>query len=98
MTLVDPDQGLGSFGQDPSKVALVAQTTLGMYEWQGVLDEAADRYPDLRTARRSDLCYATTNRQSAIGELAERSRHDAGGRLRELIEHPGPGAGRPQGG
>jgi 4-hydroxy-3-methylbut-2-enyl diphosphate reductase len=72
--LVDPRTGLGDFSaHDESKVALLAQTTLGLYEWQDVLEEATDRFPALWTARRSDLCYATTNRQSAIQELAERS-------------------------
>lgn len=74
VTLVDPEQGLGSFlARDPSKVALLAQTTLGLHEWEGVLDAAADRYPELTTARRSDLCYATTNRQSAITQLAKQA-------------------------
>lgn len=74
VTLVDPEQGLGSFtAKDPSKVALLAQTTLGIYEWEGVLSDASSRYPDLTTARRSDLCYATTNRQSAIRELASQA-------------------------
>jgi 4-hydroxy-3-methylbut-2-enyl diphosphate reductase len=72
--LVDPRIGLDSFStDDDSKVALLAQTTLGLYEWEGVLSDAKDRFPDLWTARKSDLCYATTNRQSAIQELAERS-------------------------
>ncbi len=71
VTLVDPKDGLGSFAAaDPARVALLAQTTLGMYEWEGVLEDAATRYPGLKTARRSDLCYATTNRQTAIRELA----------------------------
>jgi 4-hydroxy-3-methylbut-2-enyl diphosphate reductase len=70
--LVDPRVGLGSFAAgDDTKVALLAQTTLGLYEWEGVLAAAADRYPDLWTARKSDLCYATTNRQRAIQLLAE---------------------------
>jgi 4-hydroxy-3-methylbut-2-enyl diphosphate reductase len=73
VTLVDPGSGLDVFRPDPAApVALLAQTTLGMYEWSGILDEASDRYPDLWTARRSDLCYATTNRQTAVGILSER--------------------------
>jgi len=52
---------------------LVAQTTLGLYEWEGVLEDAQRRYPELATARRSDLCYATTNRQTAIKQLADRA-------------------------
>ena len=70
--LVDPRVGLGAFAaSDDAKVALLAQTTLGLYEWEGVLDSATDRYPQLWTARKSDLCYATTNRQLAIQKLAE---------------------------
>ncbi|MCJ7726992.1 MAG: 4-hydroxy-3-methylbut-2-enyl diphosphate reductase [Acidimicrobiia bacterium] len=74
VTLIDPSVGLEHFGADGSApVALVAQTTLGLYEWQGVLEEASERFPDLWTARKSDLCYATTNRQSAVEILARRS-------------------------
>jgi 4-hydroxy-3-methylbut-2-enyl diphosphate reductase len=56
---------------DASKVALLAQTTLGLYEWEGILDEAQRRFPEVRTARKTDLCYATTNRQQAIQRIAE---------------------------
>lgn len=71
ITLVEPEWGLDRFQpSDPSKVALVAQTTLGVYEWEGVLDAAKERFPDLWTARRGDLCYATTNRQAAVRTLA----------------------------
>jgi 4-hydroxy-3-methylbut-2-enyl diphosphate reductase len=70
--LVDPTDGLGGFSPtDDARVALLAQTTLGVYEWEDVLDEAQERYPDLQTARKSDLCYATTNRQTAVRRLAE---------------------------
>ncbi len=70
--LVDPRVGLETFAaSDEGKVALLAQTTLGLYEWEGVLDSATERYPGLWTARKSDLCYATTNRQRAIQKLAE---------------------------
>jgi len=74
VTLVDPERGMGDFTPaDPSRVALVAQTTLGMFEWESVLDDASARFPELWTARRSDLCYATTNRREAVLELAKAS-------------------------
>ncbi len=72
ITLVEPESGLSGFvPRDPSKVALLAQTTLGVFEWEQVLAEAQESFPDLRTARKSDLCYATTNRQQAVEQLSE---------------------------
>jgi 4-hydroxy-3-methylbut-2-enyl diphosphate reductase len=72
IALVQPETGLAGFDPaDPAKVALLAQTTLGIHEWRAVLDEAGDRYPELWTARKSDLCYATTNRQEAVQQLSE---------------------------
>jgi 4-hydroxy-3-methylbut-2-enyl diphosphate reductase len=72
VTLVDPDHGLADFAAaDPNKVALLAQTTLGQFEWQGVLDDAQNQYADVHTSRKSDLCYATTNRQRAVEILSK---------------------------
>lgn len=72
ITLVEPETGLGEFSAvDPDKVALVAQTTLGLHEWREVMDAASARFPELRTARKSDLCYATTNRQEAVKQLSD---------------------------
>jgi 4-hydroxy-3-methylbut-2-enyl diphosphate reductase len=53
-------------------VALLAQTTLSHRDWAAVAERAAERYPDLWRPGRSDLCFATTNRQSALGAIAGR--------------------------
>ena len=53
-------------------VAILAQTTLSHREWTGVLEAAQSRYRDLWQPSRSDLCFATTNRQSALTEIAPR--------------------------
>ena len=53
-------------------VAVLAQTTLSHREWAGVLDATRERFPDLWQPGRSDLCFATTNRQSALMEIAPR--------------------------
>jgi len=52
------------------KVALLAQTTLAHGEWSEILDAARERFPDLWTPGRSDLCFATTNRQAAVRDVA----------------------------
>ncbi len=56
--------------EDPSKVALLAQTTLSLHEWEGIMDRTRVEFPDLWTAARNDLCFATTNRQAALVAVA----------------------------
>jgi 4-hydroxy-3-methylbut-2-enyl diphosphate reductase len=51
-------------------VALLAQTTLSHRDWADVLDATQVRFPALWTPGRSDLCFATTNRQSALMAMA----------------------------
>jgi len=53
-------------------VAVLAQTTLSHREWSGVLDATRTRFPRIWEPGRSDLCFATTNRQSALMEIAPR--------------------------
>ena len=53
-------------------VAILAQTTLSHRDWAGVVDAASQRWPDLWSPGRSDLCFATTNRQSALLDLVDR--------------------------
>jgi 4-hydroxy-3-methylbut-2-enyl diphosphate reductase len=55
---------------DPSKVALLAQTTLSLHDWEGIADRARAEFPELWTAARNDLCFATTNRQAAVQAIA----------------------------
>jgi 4-hydroxy-3-methylbut-2-enyl diphosphate reductase len=54
--------------QEP--VALLAQTTLSHRDWEGVAVRVRERFPDVWTPGRSDLCFATTNRQSALMSMA----------------------------
>jgi 4-hydroxy-3-methylbut-2-en-1-yl diphosphate reductase len=57
--------------EDPgTPIALLAQTTLSHEEWSDVLDRARELYPELWMPGRSDLCYATTNRQKAMRVIA----------------------------
>ena len=54
-------------------VALLAQTTLSQHDWRGVMDAAVERFPELWLPNRSDLCFATTNRQDALSEIAHQA-------------------------
>jgi 4-hydroxy-3-methylbut-2-en-1-yl diphosphate reductase len=53
-------------------VALLAQTTLSHRDWATVQQATLERFPNAWTPGRSDLCFATTNRQSALMTIAPR--------------------------
>lgn len=55
---------------DPERVAVVSQTTLSVEETRAVIDVLRDRFPQIRCPSTSDICYATSNRQQAVRELA----------------------------
>ena len=57
-----------SVGTSPR--ALLSQTTLSLDEWQHLREYAHERFPDIWQPARSDLCFATTNRQAALREAA----------------------------
>jgi 4-hydroxy-3-methylbut-2-enyl diphosphate reductase len=54
-------------------VALLAQTTLSHDEWSDVRDRAVELFPALWQPGRSDLCFATTNRQAALRAIVDAS-------------------------
>jgi 4-hydroxy-3-methylbut-2-enyl diphosphate reductase len=57
---------------DDRPVALLAQTTLAVPEWGELADRTKERLGDVWMPGRSDLCYATTNRQAAVTKIAPR--------------------------
>lgn len=59
--------------KDPSRVAVVTQTTLGEADTQRVMEVLRSRFPELDTPAKSDICYATHNRQQAVRVLAGRA-------------------------
>jgi 4-hydroxy-3-methylbut-2-enyl diphosphate reductase len=57
---------------DPARVAVLTQTTLSVDEAMRVMLVLKRRFPALRTPRKEDICYATTNRQLAVKNLRGR--------------------------
>jgi 4-hydroxy-3-methylbut-2-enyl diphosphate reductase len=58
---------------DPDKVAYITQTTLSVDETRDIIARLRERFPNISGPRTDDICYATTNRQAAVKELASRS-------------------------
>jgi len=71
--LLEHEEDLDALGDLGTPVALLAQTTLSHDEWRGLMEAARSRFPDLWMPNRSDLCFATTNRQAALKAIASES-------------------------
>jgi 4-hydroxy-3-methylbut-2-enyl diphosphate reductase len=56
--------------RDPTKVAYISQTTLSVDETRTIINRLRERFPSIIGPRTDDICYATTNRQAAVKQLA----------------------------
>jgi 4-hydroxy-3-methylbut-2-enyl diphosphate reductase len=56
--------------EDPERVAFITQTTLSVDETAGVIARLRERFPAIVSPKSDDICYATTNRQLAVKQLA----------------------------
>jgi 4-hydroxy-3-methylbut-2-enyl diphosphate reductase len=55
---------------DPDRVAYISQTTLSVDETRAIITRLRERFPKITGPRTDDICYATTNRQAAVRQLA----------------------------
>ena len=55
---------------DPERIAYVTQTTLAVDETTAILARLRERFPSIAGPRTDDICYATTNRQAAVKQMA----------------------------
>ena len=55
---------------DPDRVAYLTQTTLSVDETDRIIRRLRERFPSIIGPRTDDICYATTNRQAAVKQMA----------------------------
>ena len=55
---------------DPDKVAYISQTTLSVDETRSIINKLREKFPNITGPRTDDICYATTNRQAAVKQMA----------------------------
>jgi 4-hydroxy-3-methylbut-2-enyl diphosphate reductase len=56
--------------EDPDRIAYITQTTLAVDETTAILARLRQRFPSIVGPRTDDICYATTNRQAAVKQMA----------------------------
>jgi len=86
---------------DPSRLAYVTQTTLSVEDTATLVAALKERFPAIQGPKKSDICYATQNRQDAIKDLGRRcdlvlvvgsTNSSNSNRLREIAEKRGVAA------
>jgi 4-hydroxy-3-methylbut-2-enyl diphosphate reductase len=55
---------------DPERIAYISQTTLSVDETQSIIARLREKFPQITGPRTDDICYATTNRQAAVKQMA----------------------------
>jgi 4-hydroxy-3-methylbut-2-enyl diphosphate reductase len=56
--------------EDPDRIAYISQTTLSVDETNAIILKLRERFPNITGPRTDDICYATTNRQAAVRQMA----------------------------
>jgi 4-hydroxy-3-methylbut-2-enyl diphosphate reductase len=71
IVLVEDEAGVDALQvDDPERIAYISQTTLSVDETRTIIARLRERFPAIVGPRTDDICYATTNRQTAVKELA----------------------------
>jgi 4-hydroxy-3-methylbut-2-enyl diphosphate reductase len=74
IVLIEDEAGVDKLEvRDPDKVAYISQTTLSVDETRAIINRLRERFPSIVGPRTDDICYATTNRQAAVKQLAQQS-------------------------
>jgi 4-hydroxy-3-methylbut-2-en-1-yl diphosphate reductase len=73
IVVADPAEAETVQVPDPTKVAFAMQTTLAVEEAEQTATVLQQRFPALAGPRKDDICYATSNRQRAVREIARKS-------------------------
>ena len=54
-----------------SKLAYITQTTLSVDDTREIINVLKNKFPEINEPKKEDICYATTNRQSAVKKIAK---------------------------
>ena len=67
----DEDEAKKYEFKEKKNLAFVTQTTLSVDDTKNIISILKDRFPDIREPHKEDICYATTNRQMAVKNIAK---------------------------
>ncbi len=73
ITLLEKVDGVAALKpRDPARLAYITQTTLSVDDTIEIVTALKERFPLIKGPQKNDICFATTNRQSAVKAIAKR--------------------------
>ena len=70
--LIENVEDVKNYNNEKEKLAFVTQTTLSVDDTKEIISALKNKFPKIREPKKEDICYATTNRQSAVKKIAEK--------------------------
>jgi 4-hydroxy-3-methylbut-2-en-1-yl diphosphate reductase len=71
MVLIETEEDVDELEvDDPARIAYLTQTTLSVDETDRIIRRLRERFPNITGPKSDDICYATTNRQMAVRQMA----------------------------
>ena len=74
ISLIEKKEDIAKLGLKPSEnIAYITQTTLSIDDTKEIINELKKTFPNIKTPKKEDICYATTNRQTAVKMAATKA-------------------------
>ncbi|CAB5501456.1 4-hydroxy-3-methylbut-2-enyl diphosphate reductase (EC 1.17.7.4) [uncultured Gammaproteobacteria bacterium] len=95
VTLIETVADVDKLNLDNKQLSYTTQTTLSIDDTQQIVNALKDRFPEIKSPQKDDICYATQNRQDAVKTLMQdsdmllvlgSSNSSNSNRLREIAE------------
>jgi len=72
VTLIETVEDIDNIQVDDKKIAYITQTTLSVDDTKDIIEALKVKFPKIKEPIKSDICYATTNRQAAVKNIANK--------------------------
>ena len=69
--LIESIEDVEKYNTAKKNIAYVTQTTLSVDDTKDIIDKLRIKFPEIKEPKKEDICYATTNRQSAVKNIAK---------------------------
>ena len=70
--LIEKSEDINQINLSRDKIAYITQTTLSVDDTKEIIEALCKKFPKIKAPIKSDICYATTNRQMAVKNVAEK--------------------------